>query len=112
MKEAKLMCKNKLFSGATNRAYYSCFYIVSAALLTDELSSKTHKGVRSLFFKNFVSTGEIPEEQSKFFAELYNLRQQSDYDFFVEIEPENAIRIIESSEAFINIVKKMIIQRI
>lgn len=106
--EAKLMTENNLWSGATNRAYYACFYIVTAALLSLKLSSKTHKGTKALFSKHFVSTGLITIEQNKFYSELFSLRQQSDYDHFFKIEPNQVKRIITSAEDFISIVKELI----
>lgn len=106
--EAKIMMENGLWSGATNRAYYACFYIVSAALLAKGKHSKTHKGTRSLFNQFFASTNEISKQNAKYYSEIFNLRQQNDYDFFIEIEPEKIEEIIESSERFITDVTKII----
>ncbi len=106
--DAVLLIENKSYAGAVNRVYYSCFYIVSALLLTLDLSAKTHKGVQSLFYKNFVENGIIYKEQSRFYSELLNLRQHFDYDFYLDIEPEKVEEVFVSAKEFIKIIKEKI----
>ena len=41
--EAELLCKEKFWNAAVNRAYYACYYIVSGLLLKNEINPKSHK---------------------------------------------------------------------
>ncbi len=69
---------------AVNRLYYACFYIVSALLFAEGHVSSKHSGVRSLFNKHWIKTGRLPIEMSAFYRDLFNYRQQGDYDDFVD----------------------------
>lgn len=57
--EAKSLAANKFWSGAVNRLYYSCFYMVIALLAKDNIMASTHNGVRTEFFRNYIKTGLI-----------------------------------------------------
>lgn len=48
-----------------NRIYYALFYQVSALLLTENLSSSKHSGIKSILNREFIKTGVIPEEWGK-----------------------------------------------
>jgi uncharacterized protein (UPF0332 family) len=49
LEDARLVLEQGHLHSAVNRLYYACFYIVSALLFTEGLSSSKHSGVRSLF---------------------------------------------------------------
>ena len=59
-------------SFAVNRAYYSCFYAVSALLLSKELRFKKHSGVRAAFQQHFVKSGMSPEKMGDFMMNFLN----------------------------------------
>jgi len=61
----------RLFS-ALNRLYYALFYEVMALLLTKDLSSARHTGVRALFNEHFVKTGKVKVEAGGFFSRMYD----------------------------------------
>lgn len=67
-----------------NRLYYACFYIVSALLFAEGHASSKHSGIRSLFNRHWMKTGRLPAELSSFCRDLFNYRQQGDYDGFVD----------------------------
>lgn len=64
---------------AMNRVYYAAFYAVSAALLERGASFKKHSGVRSAFHREFIKSGTLNTEWSKFYDRLFEDRQESDY---------------------------------
>ena len=64
---------------AVNRIYYACFYAVSALLLTKNLPSKTHNGTKQLFGKYFIKEGIIDKEYGRFYNQILESRQESDY---------------------------------
>jgi len=59
LEEAALMLEKGHVNTAVNRLYYACFYAVNALLLTRELSSARHSGVRTLFHQYFIKSSEV-----------------------------------------------------
>lgn len=80
-----LLTTNHLHA-AVNRLYYACFYAVSALLLTDDLRSSRHSGVRSIFTQRYVKTGVVSVEQGHFYQVLFERRQEGDYHDLVTFE--------------------------
>ena len=82
---ALLFQSGRLFS-TLNRIYYALFYEVIAILLTADLSSAKHTGVRALFNEHFVRAGKVPVELDRFYSTMCDFRQKGDYGDFVECE--------------------------
>lgn len=45
----------------------------------DGLASSKHSGVRSLFNREYVKSGYIPEELARTYNDLFERRQEGDY---------------------------------
>jgi uncharacterized protein (UPF0332 family) len=95
-------------SAALNRYYYACFYAVTALLLTRELNPKTHAGVRTLFSLHFVQTGIVPLELGQFFGQLFDKRQRSDYDDYINVDKETLDNFSVLTIEFVAIIKNTI----
>jgi uncharacterized protein (UPF0332 family) len=94
LNEVKILIQNHLWSTAINRIYYACFYAVSALLLTKNITTGTHGGVRRMFGLHFVKTGTIPKDLGKFYSDIFDMRHSGDYDDFVDfsdLEVSNAM---------------------
>jgi hypothetical protein len=63
--DAALLIDNQKWNSAINRLYYAAYYAVSALLTRDELNTKTHNGVKTQFFLNYVKTGIFSLEMGK-----------------------------------------------
>jgi uncharacterized protein (UPF0332 family) len=48
LREAETMIEYLFWNVSVNRAYYACFYAVSALLLKKGVDSFTHKGLRQI----------------------------------------------------------------
>lgn len=83
--EAKSLSEQGFFSGAANRLYYRCFYAVIALLAKDDISAKTHNGVRSEFFRLYIKTGILDSSLSRTYSNLMGVRQENDYGDFVDL---------------------------
>jgi uncharacterized protein (UPF0332 family) len=105
LKEAHFMLENKMYFGAANRLYYACFYSVIALLLSEGFSAKTHKGVRNLFHLQIIEKGLLPREYSHFFSELFNYRQENDYDDYFTANEEIMPQWLDEAEQFIRAAK-------
>lgn len=108
LEEAEIVFKNKKLFATVNRIYYAMFYESIALLLTRDLSSSKHSGVRSLFNKEFVKTGMIPENFGEFYNKIFEFRQRGDYEDFVEFKEEQVKDWLIMAEAFIKFVEKVI----
>jgi uncharacterized protein (UPF0332 family) len=102
-----LLSAGSAFS-ALNRIYYAMFYEVLALLLTRDLSSAKHTGVRALFNEHFVKAGIVPVELGRLFSRMYDFRQKSDYGDFVTIQPEKVHEWLDQAETFIEKINEII----
>lgn len=101
------MDAQKYFEDATsestvNRTYYAMFYAVNSVLIAQGLSSSKHTGVRSLFNKEIVSNGLIDKDLGRFYSDMFDRRQKSDYKDFVRFEKEDVGAWLKKAEDFIN----------
>jgi len=78
------------------------FYEVMALLLTKDLSSAKHTGIRALFNEHFIKTGKVSVELGRFFSRMYDFRQKGDYADFVQFEKERMKEWLVTAEHFIN----------
>jgi uncharacterized protein (UPF0332 family) len=108
---ALLFHSGRLFS-TLNRIYYALFYEVVALLLTADLSSAKHTGVRALFNEHFVKTGKVPVELGRFYSRMYDFRQKGDYGDFVEFESEKVKEWFDQASMFINEMDRIIKNKI
>ncbi len=79
LQAAKLLFEGGHLPDAVSRLYYACFYMVSALLWTEKLSSSKHTGIRSLFARHWIKTGRLPAELGRFYHHLFEFRHQADY---------------------------------
>lgn len=102
-----LFHSGRLFS-TLNRIYYALFYEVVALLLTADLSSAKHTGVRALFNEHFVKSGKVPVELGRFYSRIYDFRQKGDYGDFVEFEREKVKEWLDQASMFLDEMDKII----
>lgn len=100
--EAKFLIREKHLHTAVNRLYYACFYTVSALLITKEISVKRHSAAIQLFGLHFIGPGLISKESGRFYSQMLELRQESDYEYFIEFEKEEIEALVPQAEALIN----------
>jgi len=106
--EASILIANNKLLAAVNRIYYAVFYEVSALLLIEDIVSAKHSGVRGYFNKHFIKTGLIAKEYGDFYNKIFEFRQKSDYEDFVEFEEERVKDWFLKGEDFIAAVDKKI----
>jgi uncharacterized protein (UPF0332 family) len=95
IKEAKVLAVQRLWSGVVNRLYYSCFYAVIALLAINEITARTHNGVRSAFFKLYIKSGILDKKYSVLYSNLMRKRQENDYADFQVFEKEEVLPLID-----------------
>ncbi|PIX18061.1 antitoxin [Candidatus Desantisbacteria bacterium CG_4_8_14_3_um_filter_40_12] len=104
LESAMLMLDNNYLSGTVNRLYYACFYAVIALLSTQRLSSSKHFGVLAIFNREFVAIGRVDRKWGRFYTNLFDSRQEGDYDDFVSFDKERVNNLyLEACQFVINI---------
>ena len=101
LQAAKENLGNDHYSSACNRAYYGCFYAASALLYSKGMSYGKHSAVIAAFRKNFIKTGEFDTKWSKIYELVMTSRHVSDYELNLQIDKEQAAKMIVDAEDFI-----------
>lgn len=78
------------------------FYLAKALLAKRGIHPKTHKGVISLFGREFVKTGEISKETFKLLNKSQDNRHKADYYVFIKFAEDKTKKDIDDGETFIN----------
>jgi len=102
LQDAEILFSNGRMISAVNRIYYGLFYQVGALLLTAGLFSSKHSGVRALFNEYFVKTGKISVVTGKFYALMFEFRQEADYRDFVNFTEDKVSQWLQEARRAIN----------
>lgn len=108
LEEARLLAENKHGNAAVNRLYYACFYAVLALLIRNGRYSSKHSGVRALFNIHFVKTGEVPKEMARIYNDLFERRQEGDYDDFIVFDAVDVQIWLSEAESFVRCISEWI----
>jgi len=96
---------------AMNRAYYACFYAVSAVLLYDGRTFKRHAGVRTAFHTFLVNTGRLTARHGELYDQLFQERHRLDYMEFASIHPQRAREMIAQAGQLVGELSRMVRSR-
>ncbi|NLA23448.1 MAG: HEPN domain-containing protein [Bacteroidales bacterium] len=105
---AKLLIENGYYNSAINRLYYSIFYVVSALLVLNEIDSQTHSGLRSQFSQHYIKTNILDKKYGKLLVQLYDWRQQGDYDSLCDFSKKTLLELIEPINEMLYVVENEI----
>ena len=78
----ELCVREKAFESAANRIYYAVFHAISALLIHEGFSVKSHRGLMALFGEHFVRTGIFTKADGTLFSDLVIMRDNADYNCF------------------------------
>ena len=101
LEEADYNAKGGYFNAAVNRLYYACYYSASALMLANDLSSSTHKGIKTLLGLHFVKSGILDPIYGRIYQQLFENRQSGDYEDFIYCDLELFSELRPQAEAFI-----------
>ena len=89
------------YSFALNRAYYAAFDAVRAVNALDMFDSSKHSGVIAHFNQYHVKTGDFDASVSSVIRKASMLRERSDYEDFFEPDKDDAEKIINEIDEFV-----------
>jgi uncharacterized protein (UPF0332 family) len=106
--EAELMAQAGHWNTCVNRLYYACFYAASALLLQHSMSSAKHSGIRSLFNRHYVKTGDVPRDLAALYNQLFAGRQQADYQDLASFAEGDVTPWLTGARRFVDHIEAMI----
>ncbi|WP_163175901.1 HEPN domain-containing protein [Bacteroides sp. 51] len=105
---ADVMINAEEFHSAVNRLYYACYYALSALLIKYKINTGTHHGAKSRFGEHFIMTGRIEKKYSIFYSQLFNSRNEGDYDDFVYFDQETVTDYRTRAKEFLEVIERNI----
>lgn len=106
--DVPLMIKNNLWSIAVDRLHISCHFAASAVLINMGIDQKYPEDVKQMFDLHFINAGKINKENADLYTRLFEMRQDSDYEDFVDYEEGDVIPLIAPTKAFINEIRSLL----
>ncbi|MCX6278485.1 MAG: HEPN domain-containing protein [Bacteroidetes bacterium] len=85
---ARLLSENGFWNSAVNRLYYALFYAVNALLVSNQIYSQSHSGMKSQFSLHFIKSGKLDKKYGKLLSQLYDWRQKGDYEILFDYDAE------------------------
>ncbi len=105
---AKQLISNGFWNSSINRLYYACFYAVTALLIKDNISAKSHNGVKTQFFQNYIKNKKIDIKYGQLYSDLFDWPQKGDYNDFFDMSEKEVTPLINPVEEFIDTVVSLI----
>ncbi len=84
LKASRYLLDGDFIKDSIGRSYYAMFSAARALLALDGVDFSKHAGVISYFQREYIKTGMLDKEYSKYLSEAFRIRNHSDYaDFYV-----------------------------
>ena len=95
-----------------NRLYYAAYYAVSALLIANKHTARTHEGIIRIFGLYFVKTNRVPIEYGKLYNKLFTLRLTGDYNDHYNLTEQDVIPLVEPTRQLIEDISLMVSETI
>ncbi len=105
---SKKLLDDEYYLDSVNRSYYAIFYSARALVASDEMDFSKHSAVMSYFRKNYVKTGFFDKKFSDYIGDAFDMRNDGDYTYFVNIERDDAEIQYNHAVEFYEAVKKFL----
>lgn len=84
------------------------FYEVTALLVKSGKINKSHSGVKTQFFMDFIKSGIMPLEYGKLYGDLFDWRQKGDYGDFFDFQEKDVVPLMIPTRKFIELIKNIV----
>lgn len=101
LEEARCNLPMQFWSLIANRMYYAAYYAVSALLIVNGHTAKTHETILRVFGLYFVKTGVFSTEQGRLYNKLFTLRLTGDYNDHYDLEEQDVLPLFAQTEQLI-----------
>ena len=106
--DVDVLIENELWNSTINRMYYACFHAVSALLIKNGIEVKSHMGIRQAFGLHFVKAVKVSLVYGRIFSRIYDKRQSSDYDDFIDFTKEEVEKLYPQIKSFIMVIGNLV----
>lgn len=106
IESAEILMNAKKYNDAISRVYYGFFDAATAALLSENLTAKTHQGLVILFEKHFINTGKIKPGVGRWLRRAKEAREEADYEIYKKFDKKTVEAGIEAAKEFIQEIEK------
>ena len=100
------MMVGKSAKSSVNRSYYCIFHAMRAVLAFDHFDSNKHSGIISAFRQKYIKTEIFAASFSRIIGDAFEVRNDSDYEDFMDISETQAVQQIENAKLFLGAVEK------
>ena len=100
----------KYYNNAANRMYYACYYAVSALLIANGITTKSHDGVKQMFGLHFIRTGVFPSSCGRDYSNLFESRQTGDYEDLFNHDEVSTANLYPKAKTIVAAVKEKVDQ--
>lgn len=105
--EVQSHIENGFYNTAVNRMYYACYYAASAILVSQQITTKSHDGVKQMFSLHIVKTGKASAELGKTYSHLFDKRTKGDYNDLFDNDEATCNELYPQSRNFVAAIGKM-----
>ena len=102
---ARLLLGEGLLRPCVSRAYYAMFYSVLDLLVLTKSSTSKHSGVITMFDVNYILTGMLDKELSRWIHEAHLLRLRADYREMFKVSKVKATAVLNNATTFVTTIK-------
>ena len=111
LQAADLLSREGFWEDAVSRAYYSILHAAKAALLVHDVETASHAGVRRMFGKHLVLTGDIEGQWSKYLGRSSDDRLMADYDAGVSFTAGESRLECQRAQAFLKRIRQYLLAK-
>jgi uncharacterized protein (UPF0332 family) len=105
--EAELLLNASHPGAAVSRAYYAMFHAATAALLHQGIERYSHQGIISAFGQTFAKSGRLDPGLHRYLKEVFDLRQESDYQPKVRLIDAKAQEVLGWAREFVAVCRRL-----
>lgn len=102
--DAEKVIAMQMWSTGANRLYYAAYYAVSALLIANGITAKTHEGIIRMFNQHFVMSGKVDRELGRQYNILFTMRLTGDYGDCFDLQEKDVAPMVTPAQKLIETV--------
>lgn len=108
--EAELLLNHGKYRAAVNRIYYGMFYALLALGNKYQFATSKHGQLIGWFNREFIKGNKFDRKYGKYLREAFEVRNQGDYDAYIEFSEENVVQRLERMKDFVSAIERHILE--
>ena len=108
---AKVLLEAGEYKDSVGRSYYAIFTAMRAVLALDQVDFSKHAGVIAYFQKEYIKTGIIGKQFSKYINGAFQIRNNCDYADFFLVSKADAEEQYTRAKEFVQEIERYLAER-